>query len=53
MIYFGKVYTLKEVKKQFPKLKTLIRNIEGNNYKKVIKTRCGNWQPFERGDKVI
>lgn len=52
MRYFGKVYTLKEIKEKYPKLKTLIRNIEGS-YKKAVKTRCGNWQPFTYKDKII
>jgi hypothetical protein len=49
----AEVYTLEQVKKLFPRDETLITNMTNNKYKKAVKTRCGNWQPLERGDKVI
>lgn len=52
MTYFGNVYSLKEIKEQFPDLKNLIRNMLTNNYKKAIKTDLGNWQPYRDGDVV-
>lgn len=51
--FFGKLYTLEEVKEQFPECETLIRNMECNGYTKVVKTRLDNWQPFHDGDIVI
>lgn len=52
MTYFGDVYSLKEIKEQFPDLKNLIRNMLVNNYEKVVKTDLGNWQPYRDGDVV-
>ncbi len=51
--YFGKVYTLEEVKAQFPEYTTLISNMKCNGWNRVVRTRKGNWQPFEDGDTVI
>ncbi|OGH92613.1 MAG: hypothetical protein A2534_00145 [Candidatus Magasanikbacteria bacterium RIFOXYD2_FULL_39_9] len=51
--YGGKVYTVARLKKEFPNDKTLISNIEGNGYKRAIRCRTGNWQPFENGDVFI
>lgn len=51
--YFGKVYTLEEVKKEFPEYTTLISNMECNGWNRVVRTRKGNWQPLEEGDTVI
>jgi hypothetical protein len=53
MHYAGTVYTLEEVKEQFPKLDTLIGDMESNQYRKVVKTPQGNWKPFEDGDVLI
>jgi hypothetical protein len=49
----GVIYTLEQVKNQFPESKILISNIQCNKWNKVIKTRAGNWQPFEKNDTVI
>lgn len=51
--YFGKAYTLEEVKSEFPQYTTLISNMECNGWNKVVRTRRGNWQPIEEGDIVI
>lgn len=53
MYYFGTVYTLNQIKKRFPTEKILIRNIKRTNTKKAVKTRCGNWQSFQKRDRVI
>ena len=56
MHYFGEVMSLKEVKEQRLSIrgsKTLIRNMEGNGWKRVVKTRCGNFQPFEKRDRLV
>ncbi len=49
----AEVMTLEEVKAKMPNEGTLIRNMEGNGWKAVVKTRMGNIQPFERGDCVL
>lgn len=52
--YFGKLYTINQVKTEFPNEKILIRNIERNSKTgKAIRTRWGNWQLFEKDDKII
>jgi len=53
MYYLGRKMSLAEVKKELPKERILISNMEGNNYKYVVKTIRGNFQPFEKRDKVI
>lgn len=51
--YGGKLYTVAELKCAFPSERILIRNIEGNGYKKAIKCRTGNWQPLKETDVFI
>ena len=51
--YLGRKMSLAEVKKELPKEKILISNMEGNGYKYVVKTIRGNFQPFEKRDKII
>ena len=46
--YGGKLYTLAELKLEFPNERTLISNMECNGWLKVIRCRTGNWQPFEK-----
>lgn len=53
MTYVGRKYTLAEVKKKFPELTTLISNMKSNGWNRAVKTIKGNWQPLEKGDKVI
>lgn len=53
LTYIGKEYTLEEVKDQFPECHILISNMEVNGWSRVVKTRCGNWQPLLEGDIVI
>jgi hypothetical protein len=48
----GNVYTLAELKEQFPENEILISNMEGNRWDRIIRCRTGNWQPFEKGDKL-
>jgi hypothetical protein len=50
--YGGKLYTVAEIKREFPNEHTLIRNIEGN-YPKAIRCRTGNWQPFRKADVFV
>lgn len=51
--YFGKAYTLAEVKKTFPDARILISNMKGNGWDSVVKTRRGNFQPLEKEDVVL
>ena len=51
--YGGKLYTVAELKREFPNEHTLISNIEGNGYPKAIRCRTGNWQPFEKTDVFV
>ncbi len=52
--YFGEVYPINRIKKEYPKERILIGNIERNSRTKTaIKTRCGNWQIFSKGDRII
>lgn len=51
--YGGKVYTIAELKRELPNEHTLINNVQNNHYKKVIKCRTGNWQPFEKTDIFV
>lgn len=53
MYYLGRKMSLAEVKRELPTEKILIRNMEGNNYKYMVKTIRGNFQPFKKGDKII
>ena len=54
MVYFGKPYTVEEVKKLFPELETLIFNMEdSSDILGAVHTRVGSWQVYRKGDKVI
>lgn len=50
--YFGQLRTIDEIEKEMPDPR-LLRNMKRNNWKKVVLTRCGNYQPFEKRDVVI
>ena len=32
---------------------TLVSNMKCNEWDLIVKTRCGNWQPFDKKDRVI
>ena len=51
--YFGTVYTLEEIKRQFPEYQTLIDNMEANDWNQVVRTRTSTWKPLKEGDVVI
>ena len=53
LTYYGKIYTLEEVKAQFPYLGTLILNMESNGSNRVVRTIRGNWCLLEEGDIVL
>ena len=54
----GKVYpnaqilTVQDVKDQIPNSDILVANMEGNGWDRVVRTRRGNFQPFNEGDSV-
>lgn len=49
----GKVMTLGEIKREFPKESGLISNMERNNWGCVIRTRAGQFQPFTKDDRMV
>lgn len=51
--YFGEVLTIDDVKSKYPESKILISNMEMNNWKKIVRTRRGNFQPIEAADTVL
>jgi uncharacterized protein (UPF0128 family) len=51
--YGGKLYTIDELKRDFPNKRIFIRSIENDGYKKVIKCRSGVWYPFKETDIFI
>ena len=51
--YGGKVYTVAELKREFPNDRTFISNVEGNGYKKAIHCRTGNLRPFGETDIFV
>jgi len=50
--YFGEVMTLAQVKKNVPDNRILVTNMINNGYKKVVKTKFGQYIPLEPKDKV-
>lgn len=52
--FLGKrVYTLEEVKSDFPNLNGIITFMTYNRCPNVVLTKMGNWQPFKIGDFLI
>ena len=49
----GDIFTIEQVRSQFPNEKILIDNMRGNGWDKVIRTRSGGWRPFEKDDNVF
>jgi len=49
----AEVMTLEDVNAKMPEAGTLIRNMEGNMWEVIVKTRMGNFQPFEKGDCIL
>lgn len=48
----GVIYTMAEIKNQQGE-SILYCNMWGNDYKKVVKTRLGNYQPFTDKDRIL
>ena len=53
VFYFGRIHTLADVKREFPDKDILARNMEGNAWDRVVRTRRGNFQPLRLEDAVI
>lgn len=51
--YGGKIYTLAQIKRQFPMATMLIHSVENSPNKKAIKCRTGGWYLFEKTDIFI
>ena len=51
--YFGKVMTVDEVKSQVPDSGILVTNMQTNGWDRVVKTRCGNFQPLTSSDTIV
>lgn len=52
--YFGKAMTVDEVEAEFPNSsRTLVSNMQVNGWDKVVKTRCGNFQPLTSLDTIV
>lgn len=57
LTYFGKVYTLDEVKayfeKEFPENTGVSDNMVKYGVTRVVRTCCDDWIPLKEGDTVI
>lgn len=51
--FFGKKYSIDDIRKNHPEKGTLIRNLISNGYKFAVDTVTGNWQPVDDEDTVI
>lgn len=49
----GKLYTVAELKRDFPNRHMLIMNIEDNGYKRVIRYRNNRWLPLKETDIFV
>jgi len=49
----GKLMTLKEIEAELGEDSILAGNMRCNNWKQIIKCPAGNYQPFEKGDKIV
>lgn len=54
MHYFGETFTVEQVKALPGDHETLVWNMEMNKYPLVVRTICGNFQPFNpKKDKLV
>ena len=53
LFYFGELMTVKDVEEKLPKERVLLSNMRSNNWDKIVRTRRGNFQPFNKGDKIL
>jgi hypothetical protein len=52
-VYVGEEFTAEQVEQLPGDHRTLLANMRGNGWDRVVRTRRGNWQPVESGDVVI
>lgn len=52
-IYVGDVFTADQVEALGSDYRTLLQNMRGNRWERVVRTRIGNWQPIEGNDVVL
>jgi hypothetical protein len=51
--FYGHEYTVEQLKAEFPSERILISNVEGNGYKRAVRTDRGWWQQLSDGDVVL
>jgi len=51
--YGGRIYTEAEVAAELPNSEILLSNMRGNDWNRVIQTRCGNFKPFTDEDILV
>ncbi len=51
--YFGKAMTLQDVRREIPNSDALQDNMKYNGWKKVVRTRRGNFQPLKEDDVIL
>lgn len=49
----GKLMNAEEVEKTVPNSRILVTNMRGNGWDQIVKTRVGNFQPFEKDCEVL
>lgn len=49
----GEKFTLAEVESWGDQFKVLASNMRSNDWSTIVKCRTGNYQPLERGDRII
>jgi len=49
----GKLVSLKEVEAEHGKDSILASNMRCNKWDQIVKCPAGNYQPFEKGDKIV
>jgi len=51
--YFGKIMNLEDVQREVPNSHVLRSNMRDNEWDKVVKTRFGDFQLFEKDDVIV
>jgi hypothetical protein len=49
----GAIYSKQDVAREFGIDSILYANMDCNDWKRLVKTRTGNFQPLEEGDEVV
>lgn len=53
MMYEGELYTIEDVAEKVPNSLILQSNMRSNNWPVVVRTKKGNFQPFNEGDVLL